>query len=205
MLGMPESSGYELLKRQQEKRKQIMLGILPHNSFWSSVVLRFNFMQKISDDLRKIIDDWIRKHHHVIHSPNHKDTILVKDKDNPTAPPVLKVKLLLQCSTDELLDDLYSDNLGLGDKVCDSSGGKLVSANMLRILFPPELKFVSNRYKQFCCCEYCVSMDYIQDALNRYRFELRKKLQADFDLLPEQTPSQKRKKKEGGRFKKIQA
>lgn len=45
-------------------------------------------------------------------------------------------------------------------------------------------------------------MNYIQDALNRYRFELRKKLQADFNLLPEQTPSQKREKKEGAIVKK---
>ena len=65
---------------------------------------------------------------------------------------------------------------------------------MLRTLFPPELKFVSNRYKQFCC-EYCVSMDYLQDSLNRYRYELRKKLQAEFDSLPDRTPSQKRTKR----------
>lgn len=131
MLGMPKTLDYVLLKRQQEKRRQIMLGILPHDLFWSRVVLRFNFMQKISDKLRKIIDEWIRNHHHVILSPKHKDTILVKDKDNPTAPPVPEVKLLLKCSIDELSDNLHSENLGLGEKVCDSSGEKLVSANML--------------------------------------------------------------------------
>ena len=193
-MGLPENTGYDLLKRQQEKRRLIMLGLLPNDSFWSKVIQRFNFYQKISEELRKEIDKWIHNHRHVIHLLNVNNTILVRESDSPGAAPIPKVKLLLQCTTDELLDDLYAEKCGMGEKVIDKNGNKLVSSQMLLTLFPPGLKFVSNCYKQFCCCECCFSMDYLKDSLNQYRYELRKKSQAEFDSLPEITPSQKRTK-----------
>ena len=109
------------------------------------------------------------------------------DPDGKRTP---KQKLLLQCTTDELLEDLYSDKYGLGGMVRTLNGEKLISKKMLGLLFPKELRFISNRYKEFCCCEYCVQMDYLQDALNRYRRDQLKFLQSEYRKLPDTTPSQ---------------
>ena len=85
------------------------------------------------------------------------------DPDGKRTP---KQKLLLQCTTNELLEDLYSDKYGLGNINRTLNGKKLISKHMLGLFFPKELRFISNGYKEFCCYEYCVQMNYLQDALN---------------------------------------
>ena len=124
--------------------------------FWSREKTRHKFYQKVKKPVRDRVDRWIREHHHVIHSPNHKDTVLTMDPDGKRTP---KQKLLLQCTTDELLEDLYSEKYGLGGMVRTLNGEKLISKKMLGLLFQKELRCISNRYKEFCCCKYCVQMD----------------------------------------------
>ena len=84
---------------------------------------------------------------------------------------------MLQCSLVELWNDLYSSQYGLGNIVLDNDGTKLVFLGMLKSLLPPELQPISNLYKMTCCCEYCISMEYLQNALNRYRVELKSSLE----------------------------
>ena len=44
--------------------------------FWSREKTRYKFYQKVKKPVREKVDRWIREHHYVIHSPNHKDTVL---------------------------------------------------------------------------------------------------------------------------------
>ena len=100
--------------------------------------------------------DWIRKHHHVIHSPIARDSLLVPDPDNK-GKLIRKSRLLLQCSVRrELYSDLYKPDIGLGDDVRDKDGKPLISDTMMRALLLPELRTITGRYKQMCCCEVCV-------------------------------------------------
>ena len=44
-----------------------------------------------------------------------------------------------------------------------------MSDTMFRALLPPELRVVTNNYKQTCCCEMCCFMNYLQAAINKFR------------------------------------
>ena len=102
---------------------------------------------------------FIRDHHHVIHSPIARDTIRIPDL-NKQGKWIRKNKLLLQCSVRELFNDLYSKQYGLGDEVLlDDDNNKIISETLLRALLPPELRFMLDRYKAQCFCEYCVLAD----------------------------------------------
>jgi hypothetical protein len=80
-----------------------------------------------------------------------------------------KNKMLLQCSIRELHKDLYTPGVGLGEVLFDGNGKPLVSDTMFRALLPPELRTLTNNYKESCCCELCCRMSYLQAALNRFR------------------------------------
>ena len=84
----------------------------------------------------------------------------------------------IQCTVAELLTDLYKEHTGLGSILYDddgnTDGNTLVSETLMYALLPPELRFISNRYKQQCCCEYCVQIEYFQNALNRFRHDFLK-------------------------------
>ena len=109
------------------------------------------------------MDHWIRSHHHVVHSPIARDTVLVLDFESNQL--VRKNKLLLQCSVRELHRNLYNPKIGLADQVRKYNGTPLVSDTMFRTLLPQELRPMSDRYKQMCCCAECTTFDYMQSAL----------------------------------------
>ena len=154
-----------MTKTLQEKRREIRNGERP--SDWKLVTSRVGFWEKVDKSLRIIIDDWIRNHQHVIHSPLKGDTVRVTD--DITGNVVHKNKLLLQCSIRELYCDMYSAGIGLGEKVLDENVKHLVSDTMFRALLPPELRVVTTNYKQSCCCELCCFMYYLQAGINRFR------------------------------------
>ena len=104
----------------------------------------------------------------VIHSPLARDSVRVPDPSNPKLR-IRKNKLLLQCSIREMHKDLYNPEIGLDDMVLDDEGKPLISDTMMRALLPPELRVLTNTYKECCCCELCTSMSYLQAALNRFR------------------------------------
>ena len=72
-LGLPTMTGYRLFKKQAKKKKAIMEGT--HVDGWVGVTSRDGFMQKVPNKVRERVVKWIKKHHHVIHSPIAKDTI----------------------------------------------------------------------------------------------------------------------------------
>ena len=106
-----------------------------HN--FSKVESRRGFWSKIDMKTRLSVDRWIRNHHHVVHSPIARDTLLVLDFQSNKI--VRKNKLLLQCPVRELHSDLYSPIIGLGNTVRDKKGKHLISDTMFRTLLPQEL------------------------------------------------------------------
>ena len=149
----------------------------------------------MDDTLRKKIDDFVRGHHHVIHSPISRDTLLVPNPDKDGDKFIRKSKLLLQCSIRELHSDMYKPpSVGLGDLVRDSDGNRLVSDTVFRSLLPPELRIMTGQYKLMCCCAICQGFDYKHSALNRFRLHLLKDLESEYKDLPSFTRSEKLKK-----------
>ena len=74
-LGIPQTSARRIFKVVCQKRKFVCQGL--ELSDWSKVKSRDGFWTKVDEKLRSKIDSWIRSHHHVIHSPTAKDTLLV--------------------------------------------------------------------------------------------------------------------------------
>ena len=189
-MGIPLSSGYVMFKKQELRRQEIMHG----EGDFKIRQKRLGFWQKVSDKICAKVVKFIRDHQHVINSPIARDTIRVPDPDNP-GQWIRKNKLLLQCTVRELMDDLYSNNDLRGD-ITDNEGNKLVSETLLRALLPPELRFMSNCYKQMCCCEDCVLMEYYQNALNQYQEARLTEMKKKLNEMQERTINQKRKKAE---------
>ena len=77
----------------------------------------------------------------------------------------------------------------------DVDGTKLVSLGMLKSLLPPELRPISNQYKMTYCCEYCISMEYLQNVLNRYLVELKSSLEKNVSDMPNRTKKERTEKK----------
>ena len=103
-------------------------------------------------------------------------------------------KLLLQCSVRELHNDLYCPILGLGNKVTDDNGDRLVSDTMFRSILPPELRPLTNRYKEVCCCELCQIFHYIHSGHNSFRSQQLHEMEREMKKMPDDTPSEKEKK-----------
>ena len=102
-LGVPISTGKRILKLVGKKRKELRHGVFI--SSWSQVKSRSGFRTKVDQELRTKTDAWIRSHHHVVHSPISKDTLLICNPDSP-GEFIRKSKLILQTSLIELLCDL---------------------------------------------------------------------------------------------------
>ena len=139
---------------------------------------------------RKRIVKWIRNHHHVIHSPIAKDTVEVFDPITKTR--VRKSKLLLQCSVRELLSDLYKPvGVGLGDYVRDENGNPIISDTVFRALLPPELKMMTNKYKQMCMCEICQSFKHNHSSYKRWQSKHLAEQEEELSDMPTHTRAQK--------------
>ena len=79
LLGLP-STGYEHMREQYVKRKEIMEGKKRYD--WSNTKTRHGFWVKVKPEVKEAINTWIRDHHHIIHSPITKDKILVNGSQN---------------------------------------------------------------------------------------------------------------------------
>ena len=160
-------------KTLREKRRDIRCGLTA--SIWTLIKSRKGFWGKLTIELRKKIDKWIRNHHNIIYSPLKSHTVKVVDPF--TGELVRKNKLLLQCSVRELYCDLYAPGIGMGDAVIDSEGGHLVSDTMFRAILPPELRLLAGTHKQGCCCEQCTLMANFQAAYNSSKVCIRASLE----------------------------
>ncbi len=90
------------------------------------------------------------------------DFVSVKDKVDPSV--VHKVpKLLLQITIRELHNDLI-EQLPEASK----DGVPLISDTKLREMMPPQVKKMTDRYKEMCGCFDCVSIGYFHSDNNTF-------------------------------------
>ena len=178
---IPISTFSRQMKKGKVHRKKMREQ--PSTTTFSRVLKRLG-RKKVSKELEKEFYEWLDNHNMVIQSPLANDTILVKDPNNPNNKIRIN-KILLQCSVRELHNDLLSDDNLVGLKNArDCNGNPLISDNKLRLLLPPHLRMMSDRYKIMCGCETCTQMYNLHSSYNRYVHRLVKKLENKVSNLP---------------------
>ena len=156
---------HRIQKKTQHKRdllEEITDGILQTRGTLFSQVVKSKGWKKVDKDLKEKVISFIENHPNVVKSPIMNDYVSVKDKDDPSV--VHKVpKLLLQVSIRELHNDLI-EQLPEASK----DGTPLVSDSVLRKMIPPQVKKMTDRYKEMCGCTDCVSIGYFHRDNNLY-------------------------------------
>ena len=165
-LGVQKLKYYRIRKENQSKRDLLELrsemndGIsLTAGTIFSQVVKRKGWT-KVNKDLEEKVYSFIENHPNVVQSPMMNDYVRVKDKSDPSVVHKLP-KLLLQVSIRELHNDLL-------EQVPEASkdGVPLVSDTKLREMMPPQVKKMTERYKEICGCSDCVSIGYLHSDNN---------------------------------------
>ena len=117
-----------------------------------SQVVKSKGWTKFNKELEEKVNSLIENHPNVVHSPIMNNYFSVKDKDDPSVVQKLP-KLLLQVSIHELHNDLI-------EQLPEASKGgiPLVPDTKLRQMMPPQVKKMTDRYKEMCGCSDCVSI-----------------------------------------------
>ena len=164
VLGLHQKTFNRIKTKVQGNRdllEQDTNGVLQTGTIFSQVVKRKGWT-KINKDVEESVISFIENHPNVVQSPIMNDFVCVNDKANPTL--VHKVpKLLLQVSIRELHNDLI-EQLPEASK----DGIPLISDSKLREMIPPQVKKMTDRYKQMCGCTDCVSIGYYHRDNNKY-------------------------------------
>jgi len=165
VLGLPWSTGRRLLKNAKAKRG--LLSSMESGVEWSRRRKRKRW-QKISQDVRDKVYAWIVDHEMVVESPIANDALL---KLNLVTGEKERVpKLLLQIPVRELHNDLLKpvEEGGLLE-ARDNNGRALISDTALRSMMPEQLRRATERHKQMCGCEICITVRSLQQTLNAWR------------------------------------
>jgi hypothetical protein len=168
-----------LLFSQASDRRKRIRELQATEDAWSVRRKKPKQVLKVDENLRKLLDSWIRNHEMVVESPIKDETLLVL---NPvTGIKERKAKLLLCVPVRELHNDLVKDPpTGLAGAK-DANNKCVISDTMLRSLLPPELKPATNRHKQMCGCEICLSFRSQHCSLNAFRLRHLKILENSID------------------------
>ena len=171
-------------KRRQRaaEAKRVKLTAREKGISWSQVRARKGF-RKVTETMRQALHQWILDHPRVVQSPIANETIKVLNLE--TGLKERATKLLREVSLRELHNDLIELSVEKGGKggglpEARAEDGKiLISATAMRYLLPPQLQAMTERHKQMCGCEICISADQLQQSLNAFRVRLKKQLLAD--------------------------
>ncbi|MCP4913590.1 MAG: hypothetical protein GY909_10760, partial [Oligoflexia bacterium] len=165
LLGLPQKTFNRIKTKVQGNRdllEQDTNGVLQTGGTIFSQVVKSKGWTKVNKELEENVISFIVNHPNVVQSPIMNDFVLVKDKEDPTI--VNKVpKLLLQLSIRELHNDLI-EQLPEASK----DGIPLISDTKLRAMIPPQVKKMTERYKEMCGCSDCVSVGYFHRDNNKY-------------------------------------
>ena len=173
-LGLNASRAKRLFLTGKKKRKALTEN--PGRGSWSQKPKRKGYC-KISRDVKFKLRNWIVNHPHIVASPIVNDTLIVR---NPITNIKERVgKLLLEIPVRELHNDLIEpiERGGLAEAWKD--GKVIISDISLRRLLPKELRPATERHKQMCCCETCISPLMLQSSLNAFRPRWSKRLTAE--------------------------
>ena len=145
---------------------------------WATVKARKGYT-KITEEVRAELHDWVLAHPHVVVSPIANDTRLVVDPK--THLDVRVACLLREVSVRELHNDLIKP-VEEGGLACARVDGKvIISDTALRYLLPAQLKRMTQRHKQMCGCETCLTPRSLQESLNAHRSRVHRSLAAGSD------------------------
>ena len=90
--------------------------------------------------------------------PDKRDTLLIPDPDNISGEKKRMVKWLLQIP----ITELHQDFLSMGDlafKECQNENDEVIIPDTaLRELMPKQIRSITDRYKEMCCCTICITM-----------------------------------------------
>ena len=163
-LGLNPRTFTRIKQKAQDKRdllEEVQDGTLQRGTLFSQVVKRKGWT-KVNKELEEKVLSFIENHPNVVQSPIMNDYVSVKDKADPSV--VHKVpKLLLQITIRELHNDLI-DQLPEASK----DGIPLISDTKLREMMPPQVKKMTDRYKEMCGCTDCVSIGYFHSDNNSF-------------------------------------
>lgn len=161
---------------------------------WACVKARKGY-SRITAEVRAQLHEWVLNHPRVVASPIANDTILVLNR--ATGKKERVGKLLREVSVRELHNDLIEKSIEAGGKggglECArdaNSGNVLISDTALRYLLPEQLKPMTERHKQMCGCELCLTPDSLQRTVNAFRARLKHKLQSEASAMPGRTAKQ---------------
>mmetsp|Transcript_5084 Transcript_5084/g.7971 ORF Transcript_5084/g.7971 Transcript_5084/m.7971 type:complete len:182 (+) Transcript_5084:2-547(+) len=160
-LGMPYSTGWRRL-REGKRQREALASNEDRKIMWSQLKKKKGY-SKVSEQLRKELQEWILDHPSVVPSPITNETLLIADPDNPTHKKRV-AKLLLEISIRELHNDLLHEERGLVT-VRNEKGDVLISDTALRYLVPEQLRRMTKRHKQMCGCEVCIVANMLQASL----------------------------------------
>lgn len=177
-LGIPMSTVGQKLKAASKKRDSLILD--GDSAKWSRPSKRRRGFTKVTPTVRAAVSDWVKNHPNVIHSPIANDTLLVKVLGEEQKRRV--GKLLLEIPVRELhclmMATLEEGGLAMAR---DENGKSIISDTTLRNIIKydiPQLKKATDRHKQMCGCETCITIASHQKSLNAWRFRCLRSLEA---------------------------
>ena len=162
-LGIPCTTHIRIARAVKEKRAMLEGPLTLRKSTVFSQVVKSKGWKKITPIIKKDVHNFVRRHPNIVTSPRKNDTVSVKDPTDPTKTIKMQKKLR-QIPMRELHSDLVNNVPS-----CKVEEKLVVSEDGLRANMPPEVKPMSNRYKEMCSCLTCLKMRMAQEALNRYR------------------------------------
>ena len=117
--------------------------------------------KKLSSFIEKQIIQFVKQHEHVRPSPNMNDTLKIGER--------LVGKLILEISVNDLLMDISKSGI---DGILDDQGNLTLSDTNFRLLLKkklPQLKRATEKHKQSCCCDICLTMMNMHQQLLKHR------------------------------------
>ena len=146
---LSRSSARRLVIKAVHQRKKLTNA--EKDTTWSVISHRHKYTTK-QNSLNEKLFEWILHHPHVIASPIHRDTVLIKVlQPNGIVLKERVGKLLLEVSVRDLYHDLLKPPpVGLSDVYCLSTKNILISETYLRNILPPQLRPITFAQKQLC-------------------------------------------------------
>jgi hypothetical protein len=128
-----------------------------------------NNKKQITKAVISTVRKWITEHPMVVDSPISNDTLKIHDEETGKKTKTVG-KLLLQIPIRELHNDLVlAAEKGDLPGLLDLNGRIVVSDTSLRNILPPQLRRATERHKQMCGCETCLTPRSHQQSLNSWR------------------------------------
>jgi hypothetical protein len=181
MLGIPTTTARRLIYRASVKRKRLINQ--EQGVSWAVTKKRKGY-SKITVEIREKLHHWIMNHPHVIDSPISNDTVLILNPDTNLKERV--GKLLCEVSIRELHNDLIEEEVNGGLKEARGvSGEVIISDSALRYLLPVQMRPMTERHKQMCGCETCLTIRSHQRTLNSWRTKHLRHLESEAEQMDE--------------------